>query len=152
MTRPPGDNWSGYSDAAAAGALHRQVAAICHRGRDAGREVLLVTSRGTGRWVLPKGWPIEGLDAPGSARQEAWEEAGVIPAAGPVAPVGQYRYFKRDKGRCGLWIEVQVFSLPVARLSAHFPEEDQRRRAWMSPEEAARAVEEPDLAALIESF
>ena len=152
MTRPPGDNWSGYSDAAAAGTLHRQVAALCHRGTVAERQVLLVTSRGTGRWVLPKGWPIAGLDAPGSARQEAWEEAGVIPAEGPAAPLGQYRYVKRDRGRRDMRIEVQVFSLEVARLADRFPEENERRRAWMSPEEAANAVAEPDLAALIAAF
>ncbi|MFP4044064.1 MAG: NUDIX hydrolase [Rhodosalinus sp.] len=152
MTRPPGDNWSGFSDAAAAGTLHRQVAALCYRGSDADREVLLITSRGTGRWVLPKGWPIAGLDAPGSARQEAWEEAGVIAADSPMVPLGQYRYVKRNRHMPDLLVEVQVFALEVARLADRFPEEQERRRAWMSPARAAKVVAEPDLAALIAAF
>lgn len=152
MTRPPGDNWSGYSDAAAAGTLHRQVAALCHRGTGTARDVLLITSRGTGRWVLPKGWPIAGLDAPGSARQEAWEEAGVIPADSPMMPLGQYRYVKHCRDRPALLVEVQVFSLEVARLAPRFPEENERRRVWMLPAEASRAVAEADLSALIAAF
>ena len=152
MTRPPGDNWSGYSDAAAAGTLCRQVAALCHRGIGTAREVLLITSRGTGRWVLPKGWPIAGLDAPGSARQEAWEEAGVIPADSAMAPLGQYRYVKHSRHAPDLLVEVQVFGLEVKRLASRFPEENERRRVWMTPAEASRAVAEPDLAALIATF
>jgi 8-oxo-dGTP pyrophosphatase MutT (NUDIX family) len=152
MTRLPGDNWSGYSDAAAAGTLHRQVAALCHRGSGTERELLLITSRGTGRWVLPKGWPIAGLDAPGSARQEAWEEAGVIPTGSPMVPLGQYRYVKQNCHAPDLLVEVQVFGLEVARLADRFPEEHERHRAWMSPAEAANAVAEPDLAALIAAF
>ena len=54
-----------------------QVAALCYRRDGDSKEVLLVTSRGTGRWILPKGWPIDGLDAGEAALQEAWEEAGV---------------------------------------------------------------------------
>ena len=49
-----------------------QVAALCYRGDDADRKVLLVTSRGTGRWIIPKGWPIRGMNAPQAARQEAF--------------------------------------------------------------------------------
>ncbi|TMV51704.1 NUDIX hydrolase, partial [Thioclava sp. BHET1] len=66
-----------------------QVAALCFRGGGAATEVLLITSRDTGRWVVPKGWPMRGLDAAGAARQEAWEEAGVM---GRIAaePVGRF--------------------------------------------------------------
>ena len=39
-----------------------QVAALCHRTNTGNKEVLMITSRGTGRWILPKGWPINGKD------------------------------------------------------------------------------------------
>lgn len=37
-------------------------AALCYRlkGKTGALEVLLLTSRDTGRWVIPKGWPMEG--------------------------------------------------------------------------------------------
>ena len=54
-----------------------QFAALCYDKDGPDRKILLITSRGTGRWILPKGWPIDGLDSPGAALQEAWEEAGV---------------------------------------------------------------------------
>lgn len=57
--------------------------------------MLLITSRDTGRWILPKGWPIDGLDGAGAALQEAWEEAGVTKADIRSDPMGIFDY---DKG------------------------------------------------------
>ena len=53
-----------------------QVAAICFQGTGADRKVLLITSRDTKRWILPKGWPIDGLEANAAAAQEAWGRSG----------------------------------------------------------------------------
>ncbi len=154
MTLLPGHNWTGYSDAAADGLLHRQVAALCHRPSGAGREILLITSRDTGRWILPKGWLVDGLDAAGSALQEAWEEAGVIAEPGaPVAPVGAYHYLKRKRARPHpFWIEAQVFAVAVAGLAEDFPEKAERNRRWVPSGLAARMVEEPGLRELIGRF
>ena len=40
-------------------------------------EILLVTGRLSGRWIVPKGWPMRGKTMAKAAAQEAYEEAGV---------------------------------------------------------------------------
>lgn len=113
--------------------------------------VLLITSRDTGRWVIPRGNPIYGLLPHESAAQEAWEEAGVVGAVGPVE-IGSYRYQKRRRNGSTVAANVHVFSLKVAEQKAEWPEREQRRTCWFSPEDAAAAVDEPGLKALILSF
>ncbi|WP_432450462.1 NUDIX hydrolase [Aliiroseovarius marinus] len=129
-----------------------QVAALCYRGSGDDKEVLLVTSRGTGRWILPKGWPMDGKNAAEAAREEAWEEAGVIEGQLDRAPIGEYSYDKTlDTGgvaRCS----AAVFPLKVEKLSADFPEADERTRKWVSPEEAADMVDEKGLRQLLRDF
>lgn len=126
-----------------------QVAALCLRGHGDTRQVLLVTSRDTGRWVLPKGWPINGLDAPAAALQEAWEEAGVKEANVNREPVGVYGYDKRLDGGLKVPVNVTVFETEVKRLVDDFPESEERTRKWVAPSEAAEMVHEPELQALL---
>lgn len=128
-----------------------QVAALCWRMRDDRAEVLLVTSRDTGRWVIPKGWPIKGKSDPHAALQEAWEEAGV---KGEVCAdcVGFYTYDKRLKDGSTRPVVVSVFPVEVRKLADDFPERRQRRRDWVSSKEAARRVDEPELKALLAGF
>ncbi len=126
-----------------------QVAALCLRKTGADQEVLLVTSRDTGRWVLPKGWPIRGMDAPGSAMQEAWEEAGVSEANMNTSPVGSYGYDKRLDSGLELPVEVKVYEAQVTDMEDKFPESHERTRKWVLPEEAAEMVNEPELQALL---
>ncbi|MGX9353277.1 NUDIX hydrolase [Shimia sp. W99] len=126
-----------------------QVAALCFCGNKTERKVLLITSRDTGRWVLPKGWPIDGLDAPGSALQEAWEEAGVKKAQVNTSAVGTYEYDKRLDGGAEVPVEVQVYETKVEKLVDEFPESDERTRKWVSPDEAAQLVDEPGLQKLL---
>lgn len=129
-----------------------QVAALCYRERrKKGRQVLLITSRGTGRWILPKGWPIKGLDAPGAAKQEAWEEAGV---KGRISddPLGSFRYKKRLDDGSQAVCEAQVFPMQVAELADDFPESDERERKWVSPGKAAKMVSEPALKDILRDF
>ena len=124
-----------------------QCAALCwrmHRGRV---EVLLITSRDTGRWVIPKGWPMPGKTAAQSAMQEAWEEAGVR-GKGQDRPVGRYGYFKIMADKSALPCVVTVYPLRVKELAARYPERKQRRRRWHDAEDAARLVAEPELRAL----
>jgi 8-oxo-dGTP pyrophosphatase MutT (NUDIX family) len=125
-----------------------QVAAICWRMHRDRVEVLLITSRDTGRWVLPKGWPVEGRDGPASAAQEAWEEAGVTGTVHPEV-VGLFGYDKMMGPKTALPCMVSVFSLRVARLARQFPERKERRRKWFVIEKAARKVVEPELRALL---
>jgi 8-oxo-dGTP pyrophosphatase MutT (NUDIX family) len=110
--------------------------------------VMLVTSRETGRWVLPKGWPKKHLSAPETAALEAFEEAGLV---GEIAPdsLGVYRYSKRMPNGATVECAVDVFRLRVAGLLDDWPERAQRRREWFTLTEAAAAVEETGLAELL---
>lgn len=132
--------------------VRTQYGALCWRHGAEGVEVLLITSRDTGRWVIPKGWPIDTLTPEASAAREAWEEAGVEGATDPHC-LGLYGY---DKGigveRLPLPCRVAVYPLQVAALARRFPEHKQRRRKWFSPEKAARKVAEPELQALLAAF
>lgn len=130
----------------------RQVAALCTRGKGKTRQVLLITSRDTGRWVLPKGWPVEGCDDPASAAVEAWEEAGVRPKQVRRKPVGSYVYDKRLGNGIAVPVETWVFRIKVAGLAETFPEAAQRNRLWVSPRKAAKMVAEPGLRAILEEL
>lgn len=127
-----------------------QVAALCYRERQAGQvEVLLITSRDTGRWVVPKGWPMEGKKAAEAALQEAWEEAGVTECAAIEGHIGRFAYDKRLDGGYEAPVEVEVFKVRVKKLADIYPEHDQRIRRWVSPADAAEMVREPGLKALL---
>lgn len=130
----------------------RQVAALCWREGERGLEVLLISSRGTGRWILPKGWPMRGKDLPGAALQEAWEEAGALFVEGPAVPVGRFDSVKVSDSGLPEPSEVRVFAAEVRALADDYPEKGQRRRRWASPAEAAELVEEAGLAELIRRF
>jgi 8-oxo-dGTP pyrophosphatase MutT (NUDIX family) len=126
-----------------------QVAALCTRGTGDDKEVLLVTSRGTGRWIIPKGWPIRGLASSQAALQEAWEEAGVKDATAKSEPIGSYGYDKTMGSGLPVPIETLVYSVSVNELENDFPEAGQRKRRWVSPAEAASLVDEPELKSIL---
>lgn len=135
----------------AAPAPRTQYAALCwrlHRGRP---EILLITSRDTGRWVIPKGWPMPDRSPSGAATREAWEEAGVEGIAAEPA-LGVFHYDKVLRRAPAHPCRVEVFSLEVQALTEQYPEHGQRRRKWFSPEKAARKVAEPELRELILGF
>ena len=127
-----------------------QYAALPYRDAD-GLEILLVTSRETRRWVIPKGWPIKGRKPPASAAREALEEAGVVGRVAKKA-LGAYSYIKRLKNGAPLACTVEVFPLKVARQRKRWREQHQRTVHWFTLEEAVDAVHEPELQALIEAF
>ncbi|AJE45575.1 NUDIX hydrolase [Celeribacter indicus] len=144
--------WEGVIDPILRRPDRVQAAALCWRKGKRGKEVLLVTSRDSGRWILPKGWPIDGLDGPGTAAQEAWEEAGVRAAKVTPRPVGRYHYVKKLDSGVPAPVEATVYSVKVARLEDAFPEAAQRRRCWMAPAQAAELVDEPELRDLLRAF
>jgi 8-oxo-dGTP pyrophosphatase MutT (NUDIX family) len=126
----------------------RQCAAL-PISRQAGEvRVLLVTSRETRRWVLPKGWMEKRLAPHALAAKEAFEEAGVL---GRVErrPIGRYDYLKRGPGDRLTACSVRVFPLHVERLLDKWPERRQRQRRWFSLAEAAMAVDEGGLVTLL---
>jgi 8-oxo-dGTP pyrophosphatase MutT (NUDIX family) len=118
------------------------------RAPDGGVEILLITSRDTGRWVVPRGNPISGKSPAESAAQEAFEEAGIIGAVG-LAAIGHYSYEKRR--RLGMTVPaiVHLYRMDVAEERDDWPEKGQRQRRWFPAEEAAAAVHEAELARII---
>ncbi|WP_028957233.1 NUDIX hydrolase [Sulfitobacter sp. 20_GPM-1509m] len=122
-----------------------QVAALCHRTKGDDTEVLLVTSRDSGRWIIPKGWPIRGLKSSEAALQEAWEEAGVRNSKATPAPIGTYTYDKRQSTGWDMPVETLVYSVSVNELSEEFPEAHERTRRWVLSRDAADMVAEPEL-------
>lgn len=113
--------------------------------------ILLITSRDTRRWVIPRGNPIFGLLPADSAAQEAREEAGVIGTVGRDE-VGAYRYQKRRKSGVTVPANVHVFPLRVTGQAGDWPERGQRELRWFDREAAAAAVDEPGLKILILGF
>jgi 8-oxo-dGTP pyrophosphatase MutT (NUDIX family) len=131
----------------------QQYAALCYRlqKKKAAPEILVVTSRDTGRWIIPKGWPMEGKKAHAVAEQEAFEEAGVRGKA-DKEPFGYYEYQKKLASGVNTLCRVQVHLLEVSEMAKNFKEKAVRQLEWVSPEEAALRVNEPELKDLILTF
>ncbi len=126
-----------------------QVAALCTRDTSPGGDVLLITSRDTKRWIIPKGWPIDGLNGPETALQEAWEEAGVRATEVGQTPVGYYSYDKKLSDGTAQPVTTSVYHIEVSDLADDYPEADQRTRCWVSRKVAAERVQEPELRDLL---
>ncbi|SDX34642.1 NUDIX hydrolase [Litoreibacter albidus] len=129
-----------------------QVAALCYRESDDGRQVLLVTSRGTGRWIIPKGWPIRGLSSAQAAKQEAWEEAGVSKGSMADTSIGTYTYDKTLRNGLPVPVEAHVYPFEVKNLKKDFPEASERERKWVSPSDAAGLVQEQELKSILRDW
>ena len=134
-----------------AGGARLQYGALCWRQGDAGIEVLMITSRDTGRWVIPKGWPMQGLAPEAAAAQEAWEEAGVEGVINPLC-IGRYGYQKCLSVTASVPCAVAVYGLQVEGMAKSYPEAKERRRQWFPLQEAAGLVAEPELATIISHF
>jgi 8-oxo-dGTP pyrophosphatase MutT (NUDIX family) len=120
-----------------------QYAALPYRLNGKTRtEIMLVTSRETQRWIIPKGWPQKGKAPHDSAAREAFEEAGVVGAVGNAAS----DHFHIS---VVMMCEVHVFPLRVRRQSKQWPEKEQRDVKWLSPKDAAETVKEPMLREII---
>lgn len=132
-------------------AARRQVGALCWRRSGEKIEILLITSRESGRWIIPKGGRMAGLSNAAAAAEEAWEEAGV---RGKLSErrVGTFHYAKRLE-RGGLRVTaVEVYALRVKQERDDWPERKERTRRWFSVAAAAAAVDEPELKTLIAGF
>jgi 8-oxo-dGTP pyrophosphatase MutT (NUDIX family) len=129
-----------------------QSAALPWRRADDGTLlVLLITSRETRRWVIPKGWPIRGLNRSATAAQEAFEEAGVRGEL-QKPKLGVYRYDKRLRTGRLQSVRVTVYPLKVLEEHDQWPELGQRDKLWVTPDEATKLVDEPKLKALFMGF
>ena len=111
--------------------------------------ILLVTSRGTSRWVIPKGWTATKLTDAKAAAREDFEEAGVLGQITSDTPLGTYQYKKRLASGRIVTCEVSAFLLRVIKQLESWPEKGQRRTKWFRPIEAASLVDEPELANIL---
>jgi 8-oxo-dGTP pyrophosphatase MutT (NUDIX family) len=115
-------------------------------------EVLLVTTRQTRSWIIPKGWPIKGLKPPESAAREAYEEAGIRGTVGAKS-IGAFSYQKGIDANGGtVPCEVRVFPMLVKRQLDTWPEANEREERWFEPAKALSTIKDKGLRELIESF
>ena len=129
----------------------RQVAAVPFRLNARGDiEVMLVTSRTTRRFIVPKGWPMKGKSGRKAATIEAQEEAGVLGKT-LKEPAGTYSYWKRLANRF-VRVDVIVYLLKVTEELADWQEAKRRQRAWLAPADAAMLIDEPDLSTLVKTL
>jgi 8-oxo-dGTP pyrophosphatase MutT (NUDIX family) len=126
----------------------RQAGIIPFRNGAEGLQVLLITSRGTGRWVIPKGGIEKGLTAIKAAEHEAYEEAGVKGAISSV-PLGVFSYSKRLRNGAFRPATVEVYAMRVEKELRKWPERAERRLKWMPVAEAVRLVQEQGMAILL---
>ncbi len=130
----------------------QQVAALVWRVENDELQLLTITSRGTGRWIIPKGWPQTGRTLARTAMREAFEEAGIRGVIDPV-PVGTYDYQKYDMSPEAVSsFTVAVYAVAFTEQVDKWPERGERILEWVSPELAAERVEEPELKKLIHNF
>src|SRR5580692_7897767 len=129
-----------------------QFAALPWRISEGGiRQIMLLTSRETRRWVIPKGWPMKGRKPAEVASQEAYEEAGLIGNVVGKRPLGNFHYEKRLAKKAVI-CEVRVFLFRVEQQLDHWPEKGWRERRWFDASEAAALVEEGGLAEILDRF
>ncbi|MEA2730710.1 MAG: hypothetical protein QOF70_5185 [Acetobacteraceae bacterium] len=129
-----------------------QFAALPWRLSEGGtRQVMLLTSRETRRWIIPKGWPVKKRKPAEVTSQEAYEEAGLIGHIVDKRPVGTFHYEKR-LAKKGVLCQVRVFLFRVDRQLDDWPEKNQRETKWFDANEAASIVDEGGLADIIERF
>lgn len=129
----------------------RQVAAIPFRLDAGGKvEVLLITSRTTKRFIVPKGWPMKGKSGREAATTEAREEAGVLGTA-LKKPLGAYSYWKRLSNHF-VKVTVKVYLLSVTEALPGWKESSRRERAWLSPSDASKLIDDPQLAVLVQTI
>lgn len=130
---------------------HKQYAALPYVPLRGGVAVCLITTRGRGRLIIPKGWPKPGLKPHELAAREAYEEAGLAGEVSPE-PLGSWRYTKRLHVFARIACEVEVFPLLVQQQAVNWPEKGARRLIWTGPAEAADMIDDVDLARLMRAF
>ena len=135
----------------AKGSARTQFAGLCWRERRGKVQILLITSRRRKRWIVPKGWPMDGKTPAECAATEAWEEAGVVGKASDDC-LGVYSYARLRPGEEDIPCLAMVYPVKVKALKKKFPERKDRRRKWVSRKKASKMVTERELAKLITGF
>ena len=131
--------------------LGKQVGCLCYKWVDKKLKVLIVTSKTTKRWIIPKGWIQKKLGASGSAAAEAWEEAGALGICNKKK-FGDFEDIKILKDGYPLECIVDVFLMKTITQKAEFPEKYIRSVKWIDPEDAASFIRNESLIQLLKSF
>lgn len=132
--------------------MTQQIAALpVHWDKNGKLRVLMVTSRDRGRWVMPKGWTMDGKKPWQAAKIEALEEAGAVGFVSDRA-VGTYHYDKWLDDQRSVRCCVTVYPMVVDKLKRRWKERDERKRHWFSLQKAAKLVEEPELSDLLKGL
>ena len=129
----------------------KQYAALPFVWGPDGPRYCLITSRDTGRWIIPKGWPDEDLSPRALAAEEAYEEAGLKGTIGKKA-VGSFRYNKRLGGGRKVACKVDVYPLLVDYQAIDWPEQDERTLRWVSAKRAEKLVDDDGLSVVLRRF
>lgn len=130
--------------------VRAQVAALCFRYKNDKLQVCIVTTRNTGRWILPRGWPTHKKTAHQGAAIEAYEEAGVKGTVFPDA-IGTYAYDKPIGDELAP-VLVVVYAIHATNVAKKWPEKHQRKRRWLSPKKATAKLQEPGLRHIVANF
>jgi len=133
------------------GSARTQFAALCWRRKAGKVQILLVTSRRRKRWIVPKGWPMDGKTPATCALIEAWEEAGVKGTASDAC-LGVYSYARLREGQENIPCLAMLYPVKVKKLKHKYPEWRDRKRKWVSRKKAARMVKHRELGKLIKGF
>ncbi len=131
---------------------HKQAAAFCYKKKNGKQYILMVTSRGSKQWILPKGWIEDDLTEKELAALEAEEEAGVVTKPEKIKKIGLYRYTKQLSRTRSVPVDVNVYSMPLRRLKKKFKERRQRKRKWVTIKEAIKLVSDKDLEAFLKKI
>jgi 8-oxo-dGTP pyrophosphatase MutT (NUDIX family) len=114
-------------------------------------EVLLITSRSSGRWLIPKGSPMRGKTLWEAASIEALEEAGVEGVVARQA-FGTFEHRKTAILLMQRVYMVIVFPLHVTEVHEEWQEMSERSRQWFNAAEAAQRVENGQFRELMQAF
>jgi 8-oxo-dGTP pyrophosphatase MutT (NUDIX family) len=131
-------------------AILHQAGVIAYRVKSGAIQVLLITSRDTGRWIIPKGNISSGSTPAKAAEREAYEEAGIKGTIIGSVPLGFYTYFKQLRPiEQSIATTVEVYLLRTDERSRKWPEKGQRNRSWVSLEDAISRIQEPGVVPLL---
>ncbi len=108
----------------------------------------LITSRGGGRWIIPKGWPEAKLSHAEIAAQEAWEEAGL---KGEIRRDRYASYVASKDLEPGFAVPVRmdVYLLLNPKQAKEFPELGQRKVKWLKIDKAIERTDDIGLRNLL---
>jgi len=129
-----------------------QVGALVYRYEEGDLRFLLITSRGTGRWIIPKGWPMPGRSLAKAALREAYEEAGIRGTLDRTS-CGCYDYEKHDMAvGTNNRFTVEVYGVAYTQQKKKWPEQAERSFLWVSKEEAIKKLREKGLKKILKNF